>query len=455
MTSLEVYDSHDREEMAGQQGGWKQAEIESAPLRVIDGDRGKQYPKRRAFSHEGHCVFLNTSNVTRKGFDFSFCDFITEERDSLLRKGKLNRGDVVLTTRGTVGNAAYYSNSISYEHIRINSGMVILRAEAGAYDPKFLYFVARSKDFQSQIQSLRTGSAQPHLPIRDLKRIEIPIPPLQTQKAIASILGALDDKIDLNRRMNETLESMARALYKSWFVDFDPVVAKAAGKRPFGMDDATAALFPDRFVDSELGPIPEGWEASTVGAIAEFPRDSRDPTDVDHETPYVGLEHMPRRSIFLTDAGAAMDVSSGKLAFRKRDLLFGKLRPYFHKVVIAPKNGLCSTDIVVVRSLHPDDEAFLWFTLFTDQFVDYATAVSGETRMPRVKWQDMSRFPIALPSDRVRRSFQRHIESLIGLGQHNVEESQTLAQLRDVLLPKLLSGEIRIKDAEKVAQEVV
>lgn len=394
--------------------------------------------------------FLRSKDVKPYRIQLSELIHISEDFHMRISKSRLRPGDVVIVRTGAPGTAARIPAAIK----EANCADLVIARPSRRLDGTFLVYYLNYAA-KSHVSQFAVGAVQQHLNVGAVKSLRVPFPPMSEQKAIASILGSLDDKIDLNRRMNETLESMARALYKSWFVDFDPVVAKAAGKRPFGMDDATAALFPDRFVDSELGPIPEGWDAGAVGAIAEFPRETVQPSDVDPETPYVGLEHMPRRSIFLVESGRAQNVSSGKLAFREGDLLFGKLRAYFHKVIVAPGSGVCSTDIVVARSLRPEDAPYLWFTLFTDQFVDYATRVSGGTRMPRVKWQDMSRFPIALPSDYVRRAFQQQVGNLVELGQHNVDESQTLAHLRDLLLPKLLSGEIRVRDAEKIAQEVV
>ena len=211
-------------------GEWCTVALADAPVEIIDGDRGKNYPRQQEFLESGHCLFLNAGNVTINGFNFSSCAFISSDRDQRLRKGKLVRNDVVLTTRGTLGNSAYYDESVPYEQIRINSGMVILRALKPVLHSRYLYLVIRSKLFLAQVQALRTGSAQPQLPIRDIEKITIPLPSLPEQRAIAHILGTLDDKIELNRRMNETLEEMARALFKSWFVDFDPVHAKAALK---------------------------------------------------------------------------------------------------------------------------------------------------------------------------------------------------------------------------------
>ncbi len=245
-------------------GEWESLPVAEAPLEIIDGDRGVNYPKQEDFAPTGDCLFLNTGNVTTMGFSFNERGFITKEKDAVLRKGKLQRHDVVLTTRGTVGNVAFFDESVRFDHVRINSGMVLLRADQSKLWPRFLYQFVRSQLFKEQVTALTTGSAQPQLPIRDIRRVEIPLPPLAEQKAIAAVLGALDDKIELNRRMNATLEAMARALFQSWFVDFDPVRAKLDARPPVGLDPATAALFPEHLDESTLGHIPKGWKAGTV-----------------------------------------------------------------------------------------------------------------------------------------------------------------------------------------------
>lgn len=249
---------------------WHTLTFADAPFCIIDGDRGANYPKQHDFSSLGYCLFLNAGNVTDNGFSFSDCAFITQEKDSVLRKGKLVRHDLILTTRGTVGNVAYYSDAVEYQNIRINSGMVIFRPDTTKIIPYYLYLFLRSRTFREQVAYLTSGSAQPQLPIRDMNRIEMPLPPLAVQQEICNLLGALDDRIALLRETNATLEAIAQALFKSWFVDFDPVHAKARGEPPQGMDDATAALFPDSFEESELGMIPKGWKVTSLDNIAHF-----------------------------------------------------------------------------------------------------------------------------------------------------------------------------------------
>lgn len=178
---------------------WPKKPLSCAPLQIIDGDRGKEYPKQSDFQPSGHCLFLNTGNVRRDGFDFSECQFISEEKDQRLRKGKLARYDVVMTTRGTIGNTGFFDESVPYEHVRINSGMIILRANPEGLLPSFLYHFVRSPHFEAQTNSLRTGAAQPQLPIRDIKHIELPLPDIPAQEKIAGALSAYDSLIENNR----------------------------------------------------------------------------------------------------------------------------------------------------------------------------------------------------------------------------------------------------------------
>ncbi|HET6378630.1 MAG TPA: restriction endonuclease subunit S [Methylocella sp.] len=291
-----------------------------------------------------------------------------------------------------------------------------------------------------------------HVTKRDLETIVVAVPDSAEQRAIAHILGTLDDKIELNRRMNETLEAMARTLFKSWFVDFDPVRAKSQGRDP-GLPKPLADLFPGRLVGSELGEIPEGWGVATLGDVAENPRRAVQPYEIEPDVPYIALEHMPKRCIALSDWGIADGLESNKFEFETSEVLFGKLRPYFHKVGVAPVDGVCSTDIVVVS---PKSEHWFGFVLghvSSDAFVEYTNAASTGTKMPRTSWGDMARYPVVWPPPLVAGAFTKQIRPYINRIISGIHESRTLAALRDTLLPKLISGQVRIENAERFMKE--
>src|ERR1051326_3847132 len=196
---------------------WDVKELRDIPISLIDGDRGKNYPSQQELSGEGFCLFLNTGNIKDDRFDFSKCDFITEQKDALLRKGRLVRGDIVLTTRGTVGSVGYFYDDIPYEHIRINSGMVILRCGDGL-SSRYFYQLFKSRILKLQFELFSSGSAQPQLPIKDLRRVRLPIPKPCVQRKVAAILSAYDDLIENNKRRIALLEKLAEEIYREWFV---------------------------------------------------------------------------------------------------------------------------------------------------------------------------------------------------------------------------------------------
>ena len=187
---------------------WGVDRIENTEIKIIDGDRGFNYPQNNDFLKNGYCLFLNTKNVLEDKFNFSETQFITKEKDEKLRKGKLKRDDIVLTTRGTVGNIAYYSNNITYRVIRINSGMVVLRNEDNKIDTKFLFNYFRSQVFQLQSTGNSSGSAQPQLPIGVFKKFYILIPSINEQKEIALILEKVDAKIESAQRQKKLYEEL-------------------------------------------------------------------------------------------------------------------------------------------------------------------------------------------------------------------------------------------------------
>ncbi len=424
---------------------WPQVQFADAPLEIIDGDRGKNYPKQEEFASVGHCLFLNTGNVTTSGFNFESCQFISEEKDSLLRKGKLLRNDIVLTTRGTVGNVAYYNGSVPYEHIRINSGMVIFRPNCKELLPAFLYQFFRSKLFLDQVSALRSGSAQPQLPIRDINRIQIRLPLPPEQQCIAEMLGSLDDKIELNRRMNRTLEKMAAAIFKSWFIDFDPVHAKAEGRDP-NLPAEIADLFPDTFEDSELGEIPKGWRAEYLPEVIEVnPSRSLSRGTV---APYVAMKEMPTRLSRPTSWWRRKFGSGSK--FQNGDVLLARITPClengktaFVDFLDGEEVGWGSTEYIVLRSKPPLPPEFTYCLARSDRLREHAisnmTGTSGRQRVPATCFD---RFPVVVPDDDVAVAFGQFVQPAFRKTKANDLQSRILEKTRDRLLPKLLSGEI-------------
>ena len=280
-----------------------------------------------------------------------------------------------------------------------------------------------------------------------VRDFDVPSPP--EQRAIASVLSALDDKIEMNRRMNATLEGLARALFKDWFVDFGPTRAKIEGRDPY-LAPEIWDLFPEKL--DEDGK-PEGWEYGRLADIADSPSRGVRPSEVSKDTPYIGLEHMPRRSVALTEWEGAGKVTSNKYVFKRGEFLFGKLRPYFHKVGIAPIDGICSTDIVVIAPRAPHWNSLTLACISTDDFVDYTNTTSTGTKMPRTSWKTMGQYELCFSTVQVAQAFEGSIGLLTTRIVSNIRECKALSQSRDLLLPKLMSGEIRVGDTDKIVLE--
>jgi type I restriction enzyme S subunit len=321
-------------------------------------------------------------------------------------------------------------------------------------DERFAYYCLKNIDFKRY----NSGSAQPSLNRNYIHPIKVIIPPLPEQKAIAYILGTLDDKIELNHKTNRTLEAIARAIFKSWFIDFDPVRAKMNGRQPDGIDDKTAALFPDSFEDSELGPIPKGWGVGKIKDIVTIKRNTIKPRDYNNE---VFLHH----SIPAFDEGKSPileyghDIGSNKYIIPEEAVLISRLNPRFRRVWV-PRltegyRSICSTEFFVTV---PNDgySTEYTFSLLTDPGFSYTfeTLVTGTSGShQRVKKEYFSEMVIVIPPTEIIQSFSDIIKPVIDSIALLITQSETLGNTRDTLLPKLVSGEIRVKDAEKFVEE--
>lgn len=378
-------------------------------------------------------TYLPTTKLTAK-----HSKFFLEDRDVL----------IAMTGQGSVGRVGRISLDKNKKAL-LNQRVGKFTTITDKLDIAYLFYVISTPHYEQILFDAGSGSGQPNLSPQTICSVEIPFPPIEIQRAIAHILGTLDDKIELNRRMNETLEAMARALFKAWFVDFEPVRAKLEGRWRRGqslpgLPAHLYDLFPDRLVESKLGEIPEGWETGILGNVLEHPRRSKRPEEIAPETPYIALEHMPKRCIALAEWGAANGLESTKYEFKRGEILFGKLRPYFHKVGVAPIDGVCSTDIVVLAPMSPAWYGFVLAHVSSDMFVEYTNAGSTGTKMPRTNWSEMSRYIIVLPPEKVAATFNRYTQPMSDEIIVKIHKSKFLARLRNTLLPKLISGDLRI-----------
>jgi len=391
---------------------------------------------------------------------FRFADADRFPRDSLDRvRSKLSEpGDVVFTSKGTVGRFGYvrpdtprfvYSPQLcfwrSVHHDMLHS--------------RFLYYWMSGREFFLQFRGVagQTDMAE-YVSLTDQRRMHITLPPLPEQRAIAHILGTLDDKIELNRRMNETLEAMARALFKSWFVDFDPVRAKAEGRDP-GLPRPLADLFPDSFEDSEMGEIPKGWGVGSFRDAVSLSKETENPL----ETPEVEFSHF---SIPSYDDGQAPrpelgeEIKSLKFRVPADAVLMSRLNPEIERVWLADVSGtgrpVCSTEFLVLLAKAPFGRSFVYSLARSVGFRrELQGLVTGTSRShQRAQPEAVLNLQTIVPNPETLSAFERLGGPLLQEASVGNRESHTLAALRDTLLPKLISGELRVKDTDGIAQEL-
>jgi type I restriction enzyme S subunit len=272
------------------------------------------------------------------------------------------------------------------------------------------------------------GATQDNLSLDKLLSFPILVPELDEQRRIAGILSAYDELIENSQQRIKILETMARALYREWFVHFRFPGHESVPRVP-----------------SPLGDIPQGWEVKKLGDITEEMRRNVAKGKLDEPQPYVGLEHIPRRSLALDAWEMTTELGSNKLEFKKGEVLFGKIRPYFHKVSVAPFDGLCSADTIVVRARRPEYYAFVVACVSSDEFVAHATATSNGSKMPRANWGVLEERGVVIPKGKLAGQFTTLVSSIIDQQQALVFQIQNLRRTRDLLLPRLLAGQMRLQ----------
>jgi len=401
----------------------------SAPFQIIDGDRGKNYPKQDEFTDDGFCLFLNASNVTRNGFDFSQCQFITEQKDNVLRKGKLQREDVVLTTRGTIGNSAFYGESVPFENLRINSGMVILRCNQKEILPSYLYHFLRSPQFHGQVNSLRSGVAQPQLPIRDMRVIKLPLPALHTQESIVSILSTYDNLIENNRRRIQLLEQAARLLYKEWFVHL-----RFPGHEHVKIKDG----------------VPEGWEKKKISDVCETVGGGTPSTKISE---YWGgdITWIVPSDVTKNDCLALLDSerkitekglrkSSAKMVPAETIFMTSRASVGFFALM---DYDVCTNQGFINIIPHENEmRMYLLFNLMSR--VEEIRSNAKGTTYPEISKGRFRGMKVVIPPNTLVNEFAEFPNDIIRQVRTLKKSSLKLEKARDLLLPRLMNGEIPV-----------
>jgi type I restriction enzyme S subunit len=408
----------------------------------------------------GHPI-VRVSNFTDRSIDMAECSYLDHDAVQQYEAYKLRHRDAVIATVGSwpTNPASVVGKTICVpekaEAALLNQNAVRLRTKADL-DQRFLFYLLKQPVFQTYIVGTAQGSAsQASITLNDIFGFEFQRPPLAEQKAIAAALGALDDKIELNRRMNATLEAMARALFQSWFVDFDPVRAKLDAPPAAALDPATAALFPEHLEDSPVGHIPKGWKATTLGACIGFRSGFSFKSQDWQESgvPVVKIGSVKPGIIDLTQVSYVSEEiaqQASRYRLSTGDMLIG-MTGYVGEVGLVPPSDnppLLNQRVGKFVMAKPGTEslAFWYCTTRQPEFKAFVEARSHGTAQANVSGESIMEFPLVVPPDEILDSFNRDCQPLLDRILSNHGESRTLATLRDTLLPKLLTGELSVAE---------
>ena len=369
---------------------------------------------------------IRTPNIGRGTFILDGVNRVSEETYSLWTKRAVPQpGDLIMAREAPVGNVAMIPEGL---RPCLGQRTLLIRPDRTKVEPSFLSYFLNGPHVQGLIRAKTNGATVAHLNMTDVRTMTLPeLPPLSAQRRVAGILSAYDELMENSQRRIRLLEAMARALYREWFVHFR---FPGHEKHPR--------------VASPRGDIPKGWEVKPLGDIAEDMRRNVPKGELEEPKPYVGLEHIPRRSLALTAWETATELGSNKLKFKKGEVLFGKIRPYFHKVSVAPFDGLCSADTIVIRARRPEHYAVVVACVSSDAFVAEASATANGAKMPRANWDVLEKFPVVIPKGKVAEKFSALFADIIAQQQALIFQIQNLRRTRDLLLPLLLSGQVKI-----------
>ena len=432
--------------------------------------KGTTPTKKQGFADSGINYIKAEALNGDSSLDLSGGFYISEDMHQSLKRSMLEDGDVLLTIAGAnIGKCGI----VEERHLPANTNQAvgIMRVDQQQVAPRFLYYWFKQPQTFRYLQGLNAQAAQPNINLSMLRNIEVPVPSISEQQRIADVISAYDDLIENNRRRIQLLEQAARLLYKEWFVHL---------------------RFPGHEHTQIVDDVPEGWEKKVLGDLCFEVRETVSPSALEANTPYIGLEHMvsdhraphlaaispayvreyaapiclpqpaapcdrlhrgpcdriqhmPRRSITFCEWGQAEQVTSSKHRFREGEILFGKIRPYFHKVGIALTDGVASSDAIIIRPVHSHLLPLVLMTTSSDGFVAVTAQQMKEgSKMPRADWKQMQQYPVPLPPDGLLRAFNDFIDPILNQLKTLAFANKRLGAVRDLLLPKLMNGEVAV-----------
>ena len=368
-------------------------------------------------------LYLTAKNITQTGIDLTTVDYIDEktfekhftEKSSTVSCPK--EGDILYSIIGSVGGCYI----VKKETIGISSSVAIFRPDKNKINNLFLYYYIKSPFFYNSILAIKTGAAQGFMSLGKLGSVEVKYPEsLETQQKIAGILSAYDNLIENNRKQIKLLEEAAQKLYKEWFVKLN---------------------FPGHENVKIVDGVPEGWKKGILSEIAIDSGKTVSKQERNNFKYYLPIDCLPKKSLVYTTFNSVELAGSSLASFSKGDIIFGAMRPYFHKVVIARDLGLTRNTCFVINSSTQELYAYLVMLLFSEETINYATKISVGTTMPYVRWSDFQKMPIIIPSNNTLICFSKVVIPYFDKMNALAKQVLQLQSARDKLLPKLMNGE--------------
>lgn len=414
---------------------WKEVTLGS----MLDIKHGYAFPGEGITTEETDHILVTPGNFEIGG-GFKASKFKYFQGD-IPQEYVLSEGDLIVTMTDlsrdgdTLGYSALVPK-IDGKNFLHNQRIGLVSVKDDEVSDAFLHWLMRSRKYRFYVLGSATGSTVRHTSPDRIKRIEIEIPSdRQEQETIADILSSLDEKIELNRKQNRSLEAIAQALFKRWFVEFE---FPDENGRPY--KSSGGAIQP-----SELGEIPVGWGVGALGDVVEQRSERVTPSQETRDMPYVPIDCISPASLSLRESKDGEEAQSSLIRFYEDDILFGAMRPYFHKVCIAPFAGTTRTTCFVLKPRSSDDFAYATLLLHDAGTIDFATKHSTGSTIPYAKWEgSLDTMKIVLPPPAIRKDFNELVYPLLSRIPPRYFENQSLAQIRDTLLPKLTSGELRV-----------
>jgi type I restriction enzyme, S subunit len=394
------------------------------------------------YQSTGTIALIRSQNIYNDGFYENGLVFIGHKHAVELQNVEVHSGDVLINITGdSVARCCQVPARIL--PARVNQHVAILRTDPNRLDPRYLRYVMVSPQAQRQLLSWAgSGGTRNALTKGMLASFEIGVPPLDEQRRIAHILGTLDDKIELNRRMSETLEAMARALFKSWFVDFDPVRAKAEGRDP-GLPEHLAGLFPDRFEESELGPIPAGWRAGTLADVADVNPEVWTARNAPEQVEYVDLTNTKWGRIENTQRFAWDEAPSrARRVLRPGDTIVGTVRPGNGSYALISREGLTgSTGFAVLRPKKPEWREFVYLAATAPDNIEWLAHLADGAAYPAVRPGVVIGTPVVGPVEGFELgAFSASAAAVLFRKAAAERQSRSVAAIHELLLPSMMAG---------------